>query len=84
MRIKRVLRCTGSMGASLASLGIGWGGPAIVLGGPYSVNQRAEAEAFFHDAVRDPQFRLDFAIFAYRGALKLYAEGALDGPASGV
>ena len=39
---------------------------------------RAFAEAEFRRNIQDEQFRLEFVLWAYQGALELYAAGALD------
>jgi hypothetical protein len=40
--------------------------------------RHAEARAWFRASAADPQFRTQFALFAYEGALRLYEEGAFD------
>ena len=39
---------------------------------------QAEARRLFRQYIVDPQFRLEFALDAYRSALQLYEEGAFE------
>jgi hypothetical protein len=39
---------------------------------------RADARATFRAGFADPQFRLQFALWTYQAALRLYEEGAFD------
>ena len=40
--------------------------------------RRAACERMFRENITDPQFRVEFAIWCYRGALDLYTSGELD------